>query len=62
MLLLHFLLQDWSNARREEKKSLNDMQGNANLPGQAIIDSLLYLSSQRQKCEDRIITALIKSV
>ena len=47
MLLLHFLLQDWSNARREEKKSLNDMQGNANLPGQAIIESLLYLSFQR---------------
>ena len=47
MLLLHFLWQDWLNTRREAKKSLNDMQGNVNLPGQAIIESLLYLSFQR---------------
>ena len=33
------------------------MQGNANLPGQAIIKSLLYFSFQKQKYEDRIITA-----
>ena len=38
------------------------MQGNVNLPGQAFIQSLLYLSFQRWKCEDRIIIALIKSV
>ena len=47
MLLLHFLLQDWLNTRREAKKTLNGMQGNVNLPGQAIIESLLYLSFQR---------------
>ena len=47
MLLLHLLLQDWLNTRKEGKKSLNDMQGNVNLPGQAIIESLLYLSFQR---------------
>ena len=28
----------------EKGKSLNDMQGNVNLPDQAIIESLLYLS------------------
>ena len=60
-MLLHLLLQDWLNTRKEGKKSLNDMQGNANLPGQAVVDSLLCLSFQRQKCEDRIIVALIKS-
>ena len=38
------------------------MQGNVNLPGQAVVESLLCLSFQRQKCEDRIIIALIKSV
>ena len=38
------------------------MQGNVNLPGQAFIESLLYLSFQRQKCQDRIIIALTKSV
>ena len=38
------------------------MQGNVNLPGQAIIESLLYLSFQRQKYKDRIIIVLIKSV
>ena len=32
---------------KKEKKSLNDMQGNVNLPGQAIIESLLHLSFQR---------------
>ena len=37
------------------------MQGNVNLPGQAIIETLLNLSFQRQKCEDRIIIALIQS-
>ena len=42
MLLLHLLLQDWLNTRKEGKKSLNDMQGNVNLPGQAITESLLY--------------------
>ena len=47
MLLLHFLLQDWLNYRKVVKKSLNDMQGNVNLPVQAIIESLLYLSFQR---------------
>ena len=29
------------------KKSLNEMQGNVHLYGQAIIESLLYLSFQR---------------
>ena len=47
MLLLDLLLQDWLHTRKERKKSLNDMQGNVNLPGQAIIESLLYLSFQR---------------
>ena len=47
MLLLHLLLQDWLNTRKEGEKSLNDMQGNVNLPGQAIIESLLHLSFQR---------------
>ena len=47
MLLLHLLLQDLLNTRKEGKKSLNDMQGNVNLPGQAIIESLLYSSFQR---------------
>ena len=47
MLLLHLLLQDWLNTRKEREKSLNDMQGNVNLPGQAIIESLLCLSFQR---------------
>ena len=47
MLLLHLLLQDISNTREEREKSLNDMQGNVNLPGQAIIESLLHLSFQR---------------
>ena len=47
MLLLHLLLQDLLNTRKEGKKSLNDMQGNVNLPGQAIIESLLCLSFQR---------------
>ena len=47
MLLLHFLLQDWLNTRREGKKALIDMQGNVNFSGKAIIESLLYLSFQR---------------
>ena len=47
MLLLHLLLQDLLNTRKEGEKRLNDMQGNVNLPGQAIIESLLYLSFQR---------------
>ena len=47
MLLLDLLLQDLLNTRKEGKKSLNDMQGNVNLPGQAIIESLLCLSFQR---------------
>ena len=46
-MLLHFSWQDWLNTRREGEKSLNDMQGNVNLPGQAIIESLLCLSFQR---------------
>ena len=37
------------------------MQGNVNLSGKAFIESLLYLSFQRQIYEDRIITAFIKS-
>ena len=61
MLLSHLLLQDWLNTRKEGKKSVNDMQGNVNLPGQAITESLLNLSFQRWKCECRIIIALIKS-
>ena len=47
MLLLHLLLQDWLNTRKEREKSFNDMQGNVNLPGQAIVESLLHLSFQR---------------
>ena len=60
-MLLHLLLQDWLDIVKKGKR-VNDMQGDVNLPGQAIIESLLYLSFQRQKCEDRIIIALIKSV
>ena len=47
MLLLHLLLQDWLNTLKEGEKSLNDMQGNVNVPGQAIVESLLCLSFQR---------------
>ena len=47
MLLLHFVLQDWLNTCREGEKSLNGIQRNVNLPGQAIIESLSYLSFQR---------------
>ena len=47
MLLLHLLLQDWLNTLKEGEKSLNDMQGNVNLPGQAVVESLLCLSFQR---------------
>ena len=43
MVLLYSLLQDWLNTRKEGKKSLNDMQGNFNLPGQAILESLLHV-------------------
>ena len=43
-MLLYLLLQDWLNTRKEGKKSLNDIQRNGNLPGQAIIESLLHLS------------------
>ena len=46
MLLFHLLLQGWLNTRKEGKKTPNDMQGNVNLLGQAIIESLLYLSFQ----------------
>ena len=60
MLLLHLLLQGWWNIRKEGEKSLNDMKGNVNLP--AIVESLLYLSFQTWKCEDKIIIALIKTV
>ena len=38
------------------------MQGNVNLPGQAVVESILCLSFQRQKYKGRIIIALIKSV
>ena len=61
-MLLYLLLQDWLNTRKEGEKSFNDIQGNGNLPGQAIIECLLYLSFQRQKWEDRILIAFIKSV
>ena len=47
MLLLHLLLQDWLNTPKKGEKSLNEMQGNVNLPGHTIIESLLYLSFQR---------------
>ena len=47
MLLLHLLLQDWLNTRKEGGKSLNDRQGNVNLPDQAVVESLLCLSCQR---------------
>ena len=47
MLLLHLLLQDWLNTRKEGEKSLNDMQGNVNLPGQALVEPSLCLSFQR---------------
>ena len=41
MLLLHLLLQDWLNTRKDRKKSLDELQGNGNFPAQAIIESLL---------------------
>ena len=47
MLLLHLLLQDWLHTCKEGKKIINDVKGNVSLPGQAIIESLLYLSFQR---------------
>ena len=47
MLLLHLLLQDWLDTPKEGKKSLNDMQGNVNLLGEAVVKSLLCLSFQR---------------
>ena len=47
MLLLHLLLQDRSDTCKEGEKSLNEIQGNVNLPGQAIIEYLLCLSFQR---------------
>ena len=37
MLLLHSLLQDWFNTRKEGEKSLNDMQEKLNCLCQAII-------------------------
>ena len=40
MLLLHLLLQDWLITRKEGEKSFNDMQGNVNLPDQAVVESL----------------------
>ena len=46
MLLLHLLLQHWLHTRKKGKKSLNDMQGNVNLSGQAIIESLSFLPLQ----------------
>ena len=47
MFLLHWLLQDWLITGKEGKKSLNVMQGNVNLPTQAIREPLLHLSFQR---------------
>ena len=47
MLLLHLLFQDWLKTRKEGKKGLNGMQGDVNLPGQAVVESLLCLSFQR---------------
>ena len=47
MLLLHILLQELLNTRKEGKKSLHGMQENANLPGQAVVESLLCLNFQR---------------
>ena len=44
MVLLYLLLPDWLNTRKEGEKSLSDMQGNVNLRGQPIIESLLHLS------------------
>ena len=44
MILLYLLLHVWLNTRKEGRESLNDIQGNANIPGQANIDSLLNLS------------------
>ena len=46
-MLLYLLLQDGLNTRKRREKSLNDIQVNVNLPGQAIIVYLLYLSFQR---------------
>ena len=48
-MLLYLLLQEWLNTSKEGKKSLNDVQGNVNLPGQAVIESLLYLSFSKMK-------------
>ena len=61
MLLLHLLLQNWLNTQKKGK-TLNDMQGNVKLLGQAIVVSLLYLSFQRWKLEGRIVIVFIKSV
>ena len=46
-MVLYLLLQDGLNTHKEGGESLNNIQGNVNLPGQAIIESLLYLSFQR---------------
>ena len=61
MVLLYLLLQGWLNASKKREKSLSDMQGNVNLRGQPIIESLLHLSFQRLKYEHRIIIAFVKS-
>ena len=47
MVLLYLLLQDWLNTCKEGKKIHYGMQSNVDLPGQAIIESLLNLSFQR---------------
>ena len=47
MILLYSLFQDWLNTLKEGEKSLNNMQRNVKLPGQATIKSLLYFSFQR---------------
>ena len=44
--ILFFIAGVIKYSQRKEK-SLNGMQGNVNLPGQAIIESLLHLSFQR---------------
>ena len=68
MFLSHFLWKDWLNTRRKAKKKSckvmqgNDMQGNVNLPVEAITESLLCLTFQRQKYKGRIIIAHIKSL
>ena len=62
MKLLYYIVTGMISTRKKGEKSLNEIQGNGNLPGHVILESSLYLSFQRYKCEDRIIIAFIKSV